>query len=202
MTKSDLIWSSNCNMRLLRNAIVLLLLTTVMDAQDATQEPFNFSRMLATLSFVERNDYPESELGYSLRYQNDKLLKADIYVYDKGLKGLKDGISSQEIKAEMKSVFEGIQMMVEKGYYEDVEELKQGERISHPHGIKFLWTRYRLRQIEGAEIVYTGKRISDTFLLVKNGKFVKIRITTKESDLAEHEKEIGRFVDQVAAYLQ
>lgn len=170
--------------------------------QPQTSDGFNFSQIIGSMQFNDRTDYPEAALGYSLRYENDKLLKADIYIYDNGVEGLQDGIASPEVKAEMAAVIQGLHTMAEMGKYEDVKEVQQGERVAQPSGLKFLWARYSLRQVGGDEVVYTGKRISDTFLMIRKGKFVKIRITTKESDLAEHDPEIRRFVDQVASCLQ
>lgn len=186
----------------------LLLLSLVcgwfslMTAGAQAPDSFNFSQIIGGLEFVKRTDYPEKELGYSLRYENSKLLKADIYVYDNGLTGLRDGIGSDEAKAEMTSISRMIEAMQERGIYEDVKLLKEAEKTTKPTGLKFLWSRHSYRQIGGAEAVFQGNRISDSYLLVKKGKFVKIRITTKESDLAEHEQEIERFVNQVASCLQ
>lgn len=186
--------------RCLAIPLILFLLTSISRA--GKPDLFYFSPFLGTLEFKERTDYPEEALGYSLRYENDKLLKADIYVYNMGQQDLKDGINSPEVKAEMASVGEVLQKMEKMGKYEGVELLQEGIKESHPSGLKFLWSRYRLRQIGGAEVVYLGKRISDTFLMVCKGKFIKIRITTKESDLTENDKEIERFVNQVGSCLK
>jgi hypothetical protein len=181
--------------------LLLAWITSLAMAQSVATDEFNFSQIIGNLEFLERTDYPEKELGYSLRYENDKLLKADIYVYDNGQPNLKDGIASPEVKAEMASVASGLHTMEEMGKYEGVKELQQGEKMTKPSGLKFLWSRHSLRQIGGSEVIYLGKRISDTFLMVRKGKFIKIRITTKESDLAEHDKEIERFVNQVGSCL-
>lgn len=185
---------------LLAFLIVCLWMPIQLPAQ--SDDGIHFSQVLGSLKFFERHEYEAKELGYSLRYENDKRMKADIYVYDKGIADLKEGINSPEVKAEMKTVEQGLHAMVEMGKYEDVEALNEATYESQPTGQQFLWSRFSLRQIGGEDIVYTGKRISETYLRVHKGKFLKIRITSKESDFKEHEKEIRRFVDQVAACLE
>lgn len=188
-------------MRLLRFISALWVISMTVHAQQDKEDPFTFSQVIGSLKFIDRTDYEEPQLGYSLRYQNDEMLKADIYVYDNSYQGLRDGIHSEEVQAEMKQAEASIRYMEEQGKYDGVKELKQGEKETKPSGLKFLWARYSLRQIGGEEAVYVGRRISDTFLRAHRGKFIKIRITIKESDLIRDGREIERFVDQVAACL-
>ncbi len=166
------------------------------------QDLFQFSRIMAGLEFQTRHDYDEPGLGYSLRYENDEEFKADIYIYDMGHSHLPDGIESPEIKEAMASVVEGMEGMVKQGRYADLKELASGTRRSTPGGIPFLYSRHSYRQVGEAAEGYDGVRLSETYLTIRKGKFVKVRITTKAEKAVGMELEISRFINQMAVALE
>ncbi len=165
-------------------------------------EPIHLGNTIGTLQFVERTDYEQKELGYSLRYQTKDLLKADVYVYDLGIRNLADGIASPEVRKEMQSVKNILRKMEEAGKYQQVTELASGVRKFEDLKTRFLWARYSYQQSAGERVAFTGTRVSDTFLLVHRGKFLKIRITTKQTDLSRDDPEIERFVRDVAVQIE
>ncbi len=184
-------------------------------------ELFHFGKKIGVLGFVERKDYEQKELGYSLRYESKDLLKANIYIYDLGITNLPEGIASQQVRKEMESVKAVVRQFEKSGYYRNVKELGGGERKFQNLKTRFLWARYSYQQSAGdtgaptegritdavtgrriPDSSFNATRISDAFLLAKRGKFLKIRITTIQGDFAERERQIDQFMQEVARQLE
>ena len=72
---------------------LLLVLTLTLFSADGSEPPVYLSKTIGDLEFVERTDYEQKGAGYSLRYQTKDLLKADVYVYDMGIRNLPDGVA-------------------------------------------------------------------------------------------------------------
>lgn len=153
---------------------------------------------IKSLRFVDRTSYDDKRLGYSLRYQNENLVKADIYVYDKGIENLQDGIDSPQAASELASVGAVLQRMQQLGKYTDVREEESGKKKFDDLKVQFLWVQHSYKQAPGEGVAFTGKRISDTFLLIHQGTFIKIRITIREDNLKLHQDEIDAVLREVA----
>lgn len=179
-----------------------LLVVTVWSQSWAAEEDLALPKAIGDLKYEKRTDYEPKELGYSLRYSGGELLKADVYIYSRGVKNLHDGIESPEVQKEMSDVINTLRQLEKLGKYRDVTEVSRGERGFDDSKTKFLWARRRYRQAPGTGVVYTGPRISDTYLLAHHGKFLKIRITTNELDLEKHDPQIERFVQELARLVE
>ena len=182
----------------MKTSITPLVLTLMLFSADGSEPPVSFSKTMGNLEFVERTDYEQEGAGYSLRYQTKELLKADVYVYDMGIRNLPDGIASPEIRKEMEAVEGALRKVEQMGKYENVKELGSGVRKFANLNTRFLWARFSYEQSAGEGVAFDRTRISDTFLLTHRGHFLKVRITTKREDLAKHEPQIDQFIREVA----
>ncbi len=161
-----------------------------------------FPKSIASLTFEGREQYDPPELGYSLRYQGPSLIKADIYVYDKGYRDIPEGAASEAVRAEFAEVIEAIALMEARGAYREVEQLGTQMKSYGQRTREYLWARYGYQQTPGAGVVYEGDRISDTYLSGVRGKFVKIRMTVRKDRLTTLEELSDRFMDQVTRFLE
>ncbi len=157
---------------------------------------------IGSLEFVDRTEYDDKNLGYSFRYQNENSLKADVYVYDKGIGNLLEGIDSPQAASEMTSMGAALKQMEQLGKYEKVREGKSGTKRFDDLKIQFLWARHSYKHAPGEEEIFTERRISDTFLLIHQGSFIKIRITATEDDLKEHHDEIDTLLREIAKQIK
>ena len=181
---------------------LVLILTLMQFSADGGEPPVHLNKTLGNLKFVERTDYEQKELGYSLRYQTKDLLKADVYVYDLGIRNLPDGIASPEIRKEMENAKGVLRELEKMGKYKNVKELGNGERKFENLNTRFLWTRFSYEQSAGEGVAFTGARISETFLLAHRGRFLKVRITAKHADWVKHEPQIDQFIREIAQQLE
>src|SRR5262245_39882801 len=74
------------------------------DSYKDTDLGVTFPAKFGTLEFISREKYPQPELGYSLRYDGTDLFKVDIYVYDKKLSDIGNGVESKRVKQEFESL--------------------------------------------------------------------------------------------------
>lgn len=182
-------------------AACAFLLVQVSHAEEAYRDQSTgivFPEKIGSLKFQERHEYKESGLGYKLRYQDERLFKVDIYIYDKTYQDIGSGIESEKVKAEFNEVLMVIRYMEKIGKYQDVKELKRTEKQYGHGGVRFLWARYQYKQTPGKDVLYHGERVSDTFLTAKNGKFIKVRLTLNKEQLRERKKDIQEFMKQLA----
>ncbi len=105
------------------------------------------------------------------------------------------------MKAEFGATAAGLLRMQELGNYAEVKELESGVKTpgKGPGKMPFLWSRHSYRQTEASG--FPGARISETYLRVSHGRFVKIRITTKQENLARDQPVIDRFMAELAGLL-
>ena len=83
---------------------LLLFLFARMLAADSSE--IGFPIEIAGLINYGCHDYQEPGLGYSIRYQNNTLVKVDIYVYDKNLKGIGNRSVSDLVQKEFSEVIQ------------------------------------------------------------------------------------------------
>jgi len=153
-----------------------------------------FPEKFDPLSYQGKEQYDQPGLGYSLRYQDEKLFKIDIYIYDKGLSGIGTGINSTPVKKEFESLLQLFPLMEERGTYKDVKQLKKEIISDESSGLKFRWSRFQYRQTSAEGTSYTGMRISETYLTAKSGQFIKVRLTLKKRDFELRKADITTFI--------
>lgn len=180
--------------------LVLLLIGVVLPAWSG---PLRLPKRLGDLTYEGQNTYDEKALGYSLRFEtaqeNAPFAKADIYVYDNGNTGMRDGIDSEQVKGEMAEVQAVLQQVQELGLYSDVKELGAGQK--QVGETAFLWARHAYKQSPARGEPPSQPMLSDTFLLVQSGKFVKVRISSRDVDATAHAKTVDAFMQAFVAEL-
>ncbi|WAC19171.1 hypothetical protein OVA24_18245 [Luteolibacter sp. SL250] len=166
----------------------------------AADEPAFLPKKVGEMEFIDMKDFEGDEktrgLGRSYRYEGDRLLKADVFVYDKRMKNLKDGIASPEAEAEIAAAAHVLDKMQELGRYKDVKELENG-RKTHA-GVPFLWCRHTYEHVVEDESKNPGLRVSDTYIRIKDGKFIKVRVSTLQVDLEKDQKKIDALMAEIA----
>lgn len=182
--------------------ILATLLLTVFSVGADEPEEFPLAKKVGSLEFTGRKDYERKELGYSLRYQSPSLLKAEVFVYDKGIPNLSNGILSLEVAAELETVKAVFRKLAETGKYLELKELESTERSFDDLKTKFLWTRVSYKPTSGDNVDAPGSRIADTYLTVHKKQFLKVRLTTASTDLEKHEPEITQFIHEVAKIVE
>lgn len=146
-----------------------------------------FPRTLAGLTFGGLTKYDQATLGYCLRYGGRDLLKADLFVYDHGILNIPDGYDNETVKSEIAYAFLALEIMQERGQYMGLAHLATGV-VPEQGYIRFIWGKHRYAEAPREGNLYTGPRISETFLTGFRGKFIKIRLTYKEYNLEEGKK--------------
>lgn len=159
-----------------------------------------FPGQIGKLTFYGRKEYQQPGLGYSSRYDDQKLFKVDIYVYDKDLSAITEGTNSELVTNEFICATNDISRMEEIGKYKDVKSLDHGTTAYSKGSLQFLWHRCQYRQ-SGESVDYQGLRVSETYLSAKSGKFIKVRITVTEKEFTERKTEISNFMKDLAKIL-
>lgn len=194
--------------RTIARTIVFTAYIAISVASCPGQEPYKdtaldvtFPAKIGTLELRSREKYPQPELGYSLRYDDADLFKVDIYVYDKKLSDIGNGVESKRVKQEFESLIGVFELMEKAGKYKDVRQLGKGTSSFPKGSLQFLWSRCQYRQVPEEGVTYTGLRISETYLSAKAGLFIKVRLTVKEEDFKSRQNEITGFMKELASIL-
>jgi hypothetical protein len=98
-----------------------------------------------------------------------------------------DGYDNETVKSEIAYAFLALEIMQERGQYMGLAHLATGVAPEQGY-IRFVWGKHRYAEAPREGNLYTGPRISETFLTGFRGKFIKIRITYKEYNLEEGKK--------------
>jgi len=155
-----------------------------------------FPDAIATLEFGGREQYDQPGLGYSMRYDGAHVVKADVYVYDKGYSDIAEGALSERVLEEFTEVTAVFSAMEARGMYRDVREVAMGKQSYGKPRREYLWVRYEYQQAPGEGVGYYGDRASDTFLTGVKGKFFKIRITACKEHAGQWERLFEQFAEQ------
>jgi len=144
----------------------------------------DFPEALGFLPRGEKTVYDQKELGYSIRFEREAF-KMQVYVYGPEGMEIPDGAESPEVKAEMESAEQQIQMMVERGLYKSAEFLRRDTITLRCLSDKTLTLLYTSGKIENAE----GQTLLISILVTGyNNQFFKIRYNTPDLPDNAHEK--------------
>jgi|WetSurMetagenome_2_1015567.scaffolds.fasta_scaffold09228_4 hypothetical protein len=177
----------------------LMLLHSTVVLSDAFKDDSSgviFPEQLGKLQFYNRHEFPSKEYGYSLRYSDHKL-KADIFIYDKGFADLEEGINSNKVSEEFEEIVNVFLEMEKRGVYSDVKQLAKETKSIGSH--QFLWAKYQYYQHKSTD--YPGLRTSETYLTVKSGMFIKVRITLPTEEFEEKQEKIDGFMKALVKVL-
>lgn len=159
-----------------------------------------FPPALGGLEYRGMRRYEQPGLGYSLRYQNNLQLKADVYVYDAGQILVVDGCDNPPVRREAESVYKQIQGIVKQGVYRDLKMLESG--IEPANGtFRFAWNRYEFFTVDKNPEL-NALRLSECFVTVCHGKFIKIRLTYLKSEEEDGRRAARDFAQALAVLLE
>lgn len=160
--------SLRLSIRLILSAAAALLL--ILSAQ-ARGPDFDFPAEIAGFARGPRTDYESRApgLGYPMAYTNGRW-KADIYVYDAGVRTIPDGPSSPAVEAQLAQAVGDIRTAVERGFYRGSEDLGP-VRLPGAAG-----TRLACRAIA---IDHPALGLTESLLCLTGlgGRFVKFRLS-------------------------
>lgn len=150
-----------------------------------------FPDQIGTASQSGGKRYPQPGLGHGIDY-NGKTYGASIYVYDRGVSGIADGIGSDMVRSEFARAKSDI-FAVQKQQNAPEPKLV-GERKVSAAGVEFLTATYR----------YTRGDLDTLSLVAMTGlrrHFVKVRVSTRASDGGEAQARLDEFLQNVARML-
>ena len=130
-------------------------------------------------------------MGISVRYSLPGFFKADVYVYNGGLKNLGTGIAAEAVRPHFKEVQDAIRIMEKRGSYKGVKRLRRRKRalIAGAKKVAALMACYEYSEVPGRQNVeYEGKRISYILVTAYKDNFLKLRFTFPEKDKAKGEE--------------
>jgi hypothetical protein len=150
-------------------------------------------RLPATLAGLERDEikgYDKPELGASASYKKPGLL-VTVYLYDLGVEEIGVGVTDATVRKAFQMAVSDITEAAKQGYYSDVEEVDRGS-ASFGKNHRTLRSRFRLTRLKGED---AGKRfVSEIHAWGGLGHIVKLRVTGRVEEEAEHSKTLEQFV--------
>ncbi len=151
---------------------------------------------LGPLEFSGAKKYDQPELGVSVGYHGEPLIKAHIFIYDLGQKNLGAGLGSPGVTSHFQQAKGDIFAQEKRGNYQSVTVLsEQPTAFSTPGGkLATLAAGFKYSQTAGPGVDYTGPRISHLFLTAYKGSFVKVRFTYPETDKAQGDQALSQFL--------
>jgi hypothetical protein len=158
-------------------------------------------RQLGDLTFVGIREYNEPSLGYSVRYADDTdAIKADVYLYDLGLKLIPNGIGSREVKAQFEEAQAVVELMGKRGVYRDVVRAAHGRRVlATAIGPQQAWEAHlTYEQLASAQAKVAGAMNSHIIVTGFRNHILKIRFTVVAGAVAVESEQYDRFVADVA----
>jgi hypothetical protein len=180
----------------MRHAFLAVLVLTVaagclqaaQDDAEPHREPNTgivFPKTLGSMQGGAVHTYDKPELGISVRYSAPGFFKADVYVYDAGIKNLGTGIKAEAVKPHFKEVQDMLPLMQQQGKYKGVKKLSEQETVLVAGAEKTpaLIACYEYSEVPGRqEVEYAGKRVSYILVTAYKDNFLKVRFTFPEKD--------------------
>ncbi len=159
---------------------------------------------LGPLEFSGANKYDQPELGVSVGYQGEPLIKADIYIYDMGQKNLGAGLGSPAVSSHFREAKGDIFALEKMGRYQAVSVIsEQPTALNTPGGeLPTLAACFKYSQTAGPGVAFTGPRISHLFLTAYKEVFVKVRFTYPETDKAQGDQALSQFLAALGKLLK
>lgn len=135
-----------------------------------------FPAKLGDMDLVGIANYQPSGLGYSLRYCGPEWIKIDLYVYNKKLSSVPDGIYSREVKVEFLDIEKIIRIKSDRNEYGDTKKIAVGV-VPKDGPVHFLWSCFEYSQLTGSGVDYKGPRISERYITGFRNHFIKFFAT-------------------------
>ncbi len=139
-----------------------------------------FPKKLGGLDYIGMQKYPHPALGVSLRYSDNRTIKADIYIYNMGVSNIGHNTINSKLTRELANAFKQIKAMEQRGHYQNV-------RIASKNGkLKILKSKIRNTNFISLPVKFTqvdrnssrpAPRESYIYITSRKNQFVKVRFT-------------------------
>ncbi len=146
---------------------------------------FSFPDRIGEFSFVGKKRFAVAVAGYVLRYVDRAGTTIDLFVYDGGVRNIKNGTRGARVGQQKKNAIAEIYTALRYGMYRDVKPAPSP--ASFPAG--FLSASYRITDRFGKT------RRSHLFIRGQNGHFVKLRASGPDTGLTD--KRIAGFATRL-----
>ncbi|MFC1766147.1 hypothetical protein ACFL6U_29245 [Planctomycetota bacterium] len=134
-----------------------------------------FPTILGGLAYRDMQDYGDPALGYSLRYQSSFTpIKADVYVYDRGIIGIPTGYDNEAVLTEGDITKAELTLLEMEGEYSQVKHIKR-DVFPAEGDIQFSWDRFEF--VSQRHPKAWGHCVSECYVTGLGGRFVKLRLT-------------------------
>lgn len=142
----------------------------------------------------EINQFEDPRAGYSLAYDSSEpKITVTVYVYNRGLTSIPNGIESELAKAQVDEVEQALPEMVRRGHYTSFKRRGDGEK---PFGIsKALWRSFELGSAEGS-------LNSEVYVTAFQNSFIKVRGTYSTESAEACEKKVTELIARLGEILQ
>jgi hypothetical protein len=140
--------------------------------------------------------FDRKALGYSVRYDSPLNVRADVYVYNAGLRSVPDDLGAPVVRDQFERAKGDVHTARRQGLYQSVDELSQKEvRLGRsPDAPRAHHARFRIER--GNE-----KLLSDLYLTVHQGYFVKIRCSRPDAEDARREAALAELLEALGTML-
>jgi hypothetical protein len=134
-----------------------------------------FPNRIGDLELNHITKFPQPGLGYSLRYLYTFPLwiKVDLYIYNKQLPSIPDGIYNNVVNVEFFAIRKDIENY---NNYQNVKKISVGV-LPHNTPFQFLWSCYEFFQLPQPGVRYSGPVVSESYLTGFRNHFLKVRAT-------------------------
>lgn len=138
----------------------------------------------------DKTTYPVLGLGYSYSYESADGGRVTIYVYDKRLSEIPDGVSNSAVKDEFKQVKNEISQFGKAGVYQNLKEAKSETITLGGTGgkVKSLYALFYFN-VRGQEMA------SELYIFGYKNNFIKIRATRPKN--AENSRELANLLAEI-----
>ncbi len=137
-----------------------------------------FPDAIAQFTRVEVQELSDQRLGVAIRYVVPGLAKADLFIFDLGMREIETGVASRLVISQFERMKRDIFTLQDRGLYSDVKSLGEPSDIELPRigDLRLLHARpsYSERAPSGE---LKSKVFSHAYLTGYRNKFLKIRIT-------------------------
>jgi hypothetical protein len=143
-------------------------------------------KTVGTLRYHETTIFEDPKMGVQFRYASPEGVKADIYLYNFGLKDIPDDITSPRVTEFFQAACNDVRAVAQRGILLDLE-VKASQYLHLPENAPlplYLWAAFYYRQAPGPFTDYEGMRYSHLALRTDNGYINKVRYTYPDT-LAE-----------------
>lgn len=158
-----------------------------------------FPKQMGDFVAEKRNEYTGKGLGYDILYRSDSGATLNLYVFDAGLKDIKDGKSGKDLKVLFDQAVGDVRQVEKLGYYKNVKDFDVGEGFSETVMSEFLCRRLTY-QVSRDKTKPGREVVSYLFGMGYNRKMLKVRCTVSAGRTIE--KELNGFLESLLKLLE